>query len=218
MGIGGVAILVSLGMWQVQRLAWKEGILAEIEARIAADPVALPASVDPVADEYLPVEVTGQFGESGLRVLASRKQIGAGHRLIQVFETGERRIMIDRGFLKLNDTAPPLPEGEVTITGNLAWPEETDGFTPEPDEATNQWFAREVPDMAAALDTEPLLIVVRSLSYDAGPVDPMPVSTAPIPNDHREYAITWFSLAAIWLAMTLYLLYRTGRPQKGETT
>ena len=62
MGIGGVAILVSLGMWQVQRLAWKEGILAEIEARIAADPVALPASVDPVADEYLPVEVTGRFG------------------------------------------------------------------------------------------------------------------------------------------------------------
>lgn len=218
MGIGGVAILVSLGMWQVQRLAWKEGILAEIEARIAADPVALPASVDPVADEYLPVEVTGQFGEAGLRVLASRKQIGAGHRLIQVFETGERRVMIDRGFLKLNDTAPPLPEGEVTITGNLAWPKETDGFTPEPDEATNQWFAREVPDMAAALDTEPLLIVARSLSYDAGAVDPMPVSTAPIPNDHREYAITWFSLAAIWLAMTLYLLYRTGRPQKGETT
>jgi surfeit locus 1 family protein len=53
--VGGVAILVSLGVWQVQRLAWKEGVLAEIEARIAAAPVALPEAPDPEADRYLPV-------------------------------------------------------------------------------------------------------------------------------------------------------------------
>ncbi|MBY6166783.1 SURF1 family protein [Pseudooceanicola nitratireducens] len=217
-GIGGAAVLVSLGMWQVRRMEWKEGVLSAIEARIAAAPIALPQNPTEQSDQYLPVTLSGHFGETGLRVLSSRKQVGPGHRLIHRFETGDRSIMIDRGFLPNVDTAPALPSGEVTITGNLAWPDETDSFTPEPDITGGLWFARDVAAMAAALGTEPVLVVARDTSYDAGAVGPMPVTTVGIPNDHREYAITWFSLAAIWLAMTGYLFYRTLRPQKGEAT
>ena len=60
-GLAGVAILVALGIWQVQRLAWKEGVLEKIEARIAADPVSLPEAPDSEQHKYLPVEVNGKW-------------------------------------------------------------------------------------------------------------------------------------------------------------
>lgn len=217
-GIGGAAILVSLGLWQVRRLEWKEAYLAEIDARIADVAGPLPTVAVEQTDQYLPVQVTGHYGETGLRVLASIKQIGAGHRLIQRFETGDRSILVDRGFLRDGTAATGLPGGDVTILGNLAWPDETDSFTPAPDIAGGLWFARDVAEMAAALGTEPVLLVASDVSYDPDPVMLTPVSSAGIPNDHRNYAITWFSLAAIWLAMTGYLIYRTMRPQKGEAT
>lgn len=217
-GIGGVAILLSLGFWQVRRLEWKETYLAEIEARIHAAPQLLPTVPVETTDQYLPVEVTGHFGETGLRVLSSMKQIGPGHRLINRFETGDRSILVDRGFLRDGTDTPAPPTGDVTLRGNLMWPDETDNFTPEPDIAGGLWFARDVAAMASALGTEPVMLVVTEVSYDPSPVTPAPVNTDNIPNDHQGYAITWFSLAAIWLAMTGYLIYRTVRPQKGATT
>ena len=217
-GIGGAAVLVSLGVWQIQRLNWKQDVLAGIEARIAASPIALPQTINPDTDQYLPVTITGRFGETGLRVLASRKQIGPGHRMIQRFETGDRSILVDRGFLRKDDPATPPPAGDVTINGNLMWPDETDGFTPAPDIAGGLWFARDVAAMAAALGVEPTLVVAREMDLDDGAVQPMPVSTVGIPNDHLNYAFTWFALAAIWLAMTSVLIYRTQRQQGGGTT
>ena len=61
MGVAGCAVLIALGTWQVQRLTWKTAILDQITATIIAPPVALPANPDPVADEYLPVMVSGQI-------------------------------------------------------------------------------------------------------------------------------------------------------------
>ncbi|WP_375175285.1 SURF1 family protein [Pseudooceanicola sp.] len=217
-GIGGVAILLALGSWQLRRLEWKESYLAAIEARIGESPEALPVVPYAQTDQYLPVALTGRFGETGLRVLGSRKQIGPGHRLIQRFETGDRSVLVDRGFLRDRDTAPDLPAGEVSIRGNLLWPDESDSFTPAPDITGGLWFARDVAAMAAALGTEPVLIVASEVSYDPGAVTPVPVTTEGIPNDHRNYAITWFSLAAIWLAMTAYLIYRTVSAKKGDVT
>lgn len=206
-GLIGGAILISLGIWQVNRLAWKEAILARIEARIADAPVALPATPDPEADRYLPVTATGRFTGEHLDVLVSRKQIGPGIRVIEVFETQDnRRILIDRGFLPDDARSAPRTSGPATVEGNLHWPEETDSFTPPPDPKTGLWFARDVAAMAQALNTEPTLIVARKPT--GGAIEPMPVDTSGIPNDHMNYAITWFSLAAVWLGMTAYLLWR----------
>ncbi|KIN60289.1 Surf1 family protein [Sulfitobacter noctilucae] len=207
-GLGGAAILVSLGVWQIQRLAWKEGVIADIDARILATPVDLPASPDPATDAYLPVQATGVMAGDTLRVLVSQKDIGAGYRLITAFENAGVRVLLDRGFIAVNAAQPDSPAAEVTVTGNLQWPQETDDFTPEPDIANNIWFARDVPAMAAALDTDPVLIVARSVSPAESGVAPFPVDTSRIPNDHLQYAITWFSLAAIWLAMSLLFLRR----------
>lgn len=213
-GIAGVMVLIGLGKWQLDRLAWKEAILADIEARISAAPVMLPDEANSQADRYLPVRVTGEMGERVLRVLVSRKQVGAGYRLISALDTGARRVLLDRGFLEVADDVP-TPGGEVTVTGNLHWPDDRLSSTPENDVAGNTWFARDIVQMAEELGAEPLLIVAREVSPPEQGVTPLPVDTAGIPNDHLEYAITWFSLAVIWAAMTGAFIWRARRAVKG---
>ncbi|MEX3014599.1 SURF1 family protein [Gymnodinialimonas hymeniacidonis] len=210
-GLIGAAILVSLGVWQLQRLAWKEGVLAEIDARISAAPVAVPATPDPVADRYLPVTAEGVFAGDPLRVLVSVQGSGPGYRLISPFEADGRRVLLDRGFLAEGVALPEPHEGPITVTGNLHWPDEVDGFTPEPDIARNQWFARNVDAMAAHLGTEPVFIVLREMSVSDAPVTPLPVTSEGIPNNHLGYAVQWFGLALVWLGMTAFLAWRITR-------
>ena len=213
-GLVGAAILIGLGVWQMQRLAEKEGILAQIEAKIAADPVVLPERLAKDPDQYLPVTVTGIYTGEGLDVLVSRKEIGAGYRVIAVMQAEGRRVLIDRGFLKDEDRVTPRPDataGKVTVTGNLLWPDEVDYFTPDPDIKTGLWFARDLPEMARALNANPVLVVQSAATLADPMIEAMPVDTVSIPNRHLGYAIQWFGLAAVWLGMTGYLLWRIRR-------
>ncbi|MDZ4095090.1 MAG: SURF1 family protein [Paracoccaceae bacterium] len=209
-GFAGMAVLIGLGLWQVQRLAWKETVLAQIDARIGAAPVAIPHAPDMAADRFLPVVAEGHFTGEMIDVLVSRKQIGPGFRVIAVLETATgRRILIDRGFLPEAARGLPREVRAVSVTGNLLWPAEVDGFTPKPDAAHGIWFARDLPALALALKAEPVLVVARSDTGDG--IEPMPVDSAAIPNDHLNYAITWFSLAFVWAGMTGLLLWRIRR-------
>ncbi|MCG6904124.1 MAG: SURF1 family protein [Rhodobacter sp.] len=207
-GLFGTAILIGLCVWQVQRLAWKQAMLAEIEARISAAPVALPEAPDPVHDRYLPVSATGVLTGERLLVLASVRQTGAVYRVISVLETNGRRVLVDRGTIPVQDGGPASATGAVSVIGNLHWPEETDRFTPAQDPGTGLLFARDVPEMAALLTSEPVLIVARAVSPADPGVTPLPVGTEGIPNDHLTYAITWFLLALVWAGMTAFLLWR----------
>ena len=211
-GVIGAAILISLGVWQLQRLAWKEAMLAEMEARIAEAPDPLPA--EPSREEHLyeAVEVTGRYLPQELHALTSTRAAGAGYRVISSFETeGGRRVLVERGFVPQaeKEAERPLPGAPITVTGNLHWPQETDGFTPDPDLEGNIWYARDVPAMAAALDTEPVLLIARK-GRGAG-LMPLPLDTSGIPNDHLGYAVTWFSLAIVWAGMTVFWLWRIRR-------
>ncbi|MGR3762085.1 SURF1 family protein [Roseobacteraceae bacterium NS-SX3] len=211
----GLAALLGLGAWQLQRLAWKEDILATIEERIAGEPGPLPAEPDPETDKYRPVKLEGEILEGELHVLTSAKDRGPGYRVIAPFRTEDgRRILIGRGFVPAQAKSADRTAGPATVTGNLHWPQEVDGFTPAPDLAANIWYARDVEAMARALETEPVLVVLREAPGSEG-VLPQPVDTAAIPNDHLQYAITWFSLAFIWAAMTVYFLRRPRAKSEG---
>ncbi|MEM1065625.1 MAG: SURF1 family protein [Pseudomonadota bacterium] len=209
LGVSGAALLIALGVWQVQRLEWKESVLSEIDARINASPVAVPDAPDAERDRFLPVTASGQFAEEEIHVLVSTRQEGAGFRIISPFETeAGRRFLVDRGFVKDELKGEARPSGEAAVTGNLHWPDEIDRFTPEPDLGANIWFARDVPALAEALGTEPVLIVARASSLEDTGIRPLPIDSSGIPNDHLEYAVTWFGLAAVWIAMTALLLWR----------
>ena len=214
-GLLGAAVLVGLGVWQIQRLDWKEAILADIDARITATPVALPAAPDAQADRYLPVTFTGQVQDPAIRVLVSQKQVGAGYRIIRPVQVGERRIMVDLGFLPIQSPTPAAPADPVTVTGNLHWPDEIDSYTPAPDLGADIWFARDLPLMADHLGAEPILIVARATSLPDSPLTPLPLDTSGIPNDHLGYAVTWFGLAIVWVVMTGFFLWRIRKPAKG---
>lgn len=210
-GITGTAILLSLGLWQMQRLAWKEGILADIDARITAVPVAVPAAPDPMQDRFLPVTAMGRLQGPEIHVLVSTKSRGAGYRVIRAIETDTARLLVDLGYMPLTAKEVARPDLQTTVTGNLHWPDEIDSYTPENDLSKNIWFSRDVETLARALGTQPILIIARATTPAAPGLTPLPVDSSTIPNDHLQYAVTWFLLAVIWVGMTGYFVYRQRR-------
>ncbi len=210
LGVFGVASLSALGVWQVQRLQWKQEILAKIDSRIAESPAPLPARPLEDRDNFLAVAAGGHVRGPELLMLLSRPGHGPGFRVIAVFETGGRRVLLDRGFIPERARGSERAGGWVDVVGNLHWPDEWDAFfTPEPE--GNLWFARDVEAMANALGAEPVLIVARAAEPPQPGLLPWPVDSSEIPNNHRNYAITWFLMAAAWCGMTALWVWRISR-------
>ena len=229
LGIAGVAVLLALGFWQLQRLEWKQGVIAELETRLAAEPVPLPEAPDPESHRLLRVSVTGRLGQRELQVIASIKRVGPGYRVIVPMEiaadgqaTG-RAIMVDLGFVpeRLKD---PATRGDSQraqdrgltdeVIGLLHWPDEVDSFTPEPDLKRNIWFARDVAAMAEHLGTEPVLLIAERHPDGEMPLPLPPV--ADLPNRHLEYVLTWFGLALVWAVMTVLWARSEWRRREAE--
>lgn len=213
--LAGTGVLAGLGVWQLQRLEWKEALIARLEARLAAEPVAVPDAPDPERDAFLRVRGEGRVGGDELHVLTSLKPLGPGFRVIAPLALADgRRVLADLGFVRQTDKDVERPPAEGAVVGALYWPEETDGFTPEPDRGANIWFARDLPAMAAALGTEPILIVAET-----HPMGDWPRALrlgVNLPNDHLQYALTWFSLAVIWAVMGTMLVRRERRRLGGR--
>ena len=209
-GLGGVLVLCSLGIWQVQRMYEKRAQLDAMTAGITTPAVPVPVLMDPETDRYRPVRVAGDFTGETLYVLSGKPLLGAGVQVISVLQTDTgRRLLIDRGFLLDEDKTKPLTQIQADFVGNLMWPRDSNDYTPPPDAKTGLWFARDADAMAEKLNTEAVIIVAREPTGDG--IDAMPVDTASIPNDHWGYAITWFSLALVWAVMTAALVWRIRR-------
>ena len=207
MGIVGVAVLMSLGFWQLRRMEEKRVYLDAIEARISNAPIPLPEVPEEGKHKFQAVWAEGRFTGGYLEVLAGQTGASPGVLVIEAFELpGGRRIMVQRGFLDEEARKLPRAPHEAKVEGNLHWPQDADSYTPPPDTKTGLWFARDVPAMAAKLGTEPTLIVASKPTGDG--IAPVPVNTSGIPNDHWGYAIQWFLLAATWAGMTVFLLWR----------
>jgi surfeit locus 1 family protein len=209
-GLGGVAILLALGFWQVRRLEWKEAVLAEISARMEAPAGAVPLDATEARDEYLHVLVSGRLLPDEVHVYTSAPPFGVGYRVIAPLALDDgRTVLLDRGFVPIGEKDAPRLIGPIRVEGALLWPDETDSYTQAPDLAKNIWLARDLPAMAEALRAEPILIVTQASDDENAPM-PLPVGVN-IRNDHLQYAVTWFSLAAVWAMMTGYLIWRIKR-------
>jgi surfeit locus 1 family protein len=212
LGIAGCGVLVSLGVWQVQRLAWKENILIELDNRLSDAPTPFTITANEADDEYTRVTLSGTPTGEELHVLTSGTAQGTGYRVISKFILDDGTAMlVDLGLLPLDakDAAPLV--APMQITGTLLWPDDQNSSTPDPDLIKNIWFARNTAIMASMLSTQPFMVVAST----ATPTDPrltlLPVETSGIKNDHLEYAITWFLLALVWAIMTFFLIFRTTR-------
>ena len=210
-GVVGTAVLIGLGAWQLKRLAWKEQQIAKLEQRLSQTPVALPEQPDAQRDKFLRVALTGSIDGRELHVLTSQMPWGAGFRVIvPVTDASGRTVLVDLGYVPEAAKDPASrPATTVDAVGALYWPNETDGFTPQPDRAANIWFARDLDAMAGALGTEPLLIIAERHGIGDWP-KPLRLGVN-LPNDHLQYAITWFTLALIWAVMSTMLVRRENK-------
>src|SRR5690606_34194682 len=137
-GIVGTAILLSLGFWQVQRLTWKQGVIAHIDSRLSEDAGGIPAAPTEAEHEYPAVRLEGRIEPGELHVLGSHG--GIAFRVIApLVLADDRRVMIDRGYVSEATKDDARPIGPVEGEGNLLWPDETDRFTPDPNLDRNIW-------------------------------------------------------------------------------
>lgn len=226
-GVLGVAVLSGLCVWQIQRLEWKESVIATLEARLATAPTPLPAVFDPPSQEFTRVRVTGSFdgavgahGYADAPLLVSLPGLGPGYRVIQPFLTSDdRRVMVDRGYVPLTaknergaaSRPTPAPEEPVTLVGALRWPDEEAGGKPY-GENDNVWTARDLPVMARLFDAEPVLIVAETSTAVGDWPIPLPIKAVNITNNHFNYAVTWGALALVWAVMTVWLAFFRPRP------
>jgi surfeit locus 1 family protein len=212
-----LAILCGLGTWQLQRLAWKEDILARIAALKDAPPepaeVVLKRIGDGLSADYLRVELDCPALETLPTVrLYALKDGRIGDRLIAacpVDAAPYRSLLVDRGFLADGQAAAPGRPLTTHVVGVLRQGDKPSPFTPKRDPAGGRWFGRDVPAMAAALKATypaPLFLMLESPA-PAGPPAPSPLP-ADIPNRHLEYALTWFGLALTLLAVYIAKLVR----------
>jgi surfeit locus 1 family protein len=222
-----VAILIGLGTWQRERLAWKEGLIAALEERLAAAPVPLPSPAAwaglTASDEYRRVaaEVTFLHDKEALVYTSGsslRRDIGGpGYWVFTPARlAGGAIVMVNRGFVpEARRAAATRPEGQVegavAITGALRWPDPVGVFTPAPNPSSNQWFSRDPRGIAAAkglADAAPFYIEQETPEPPGG--WPKPGRLYPhLPNNHFGYMLTWYGLAAALLAV--YGAFLAGR-------
>lgn len=224
-----LALLVGLGVWQLQRLAWKEGLIAEIETRAKTAPVGLRAALAAARAGgdvgYLRVKAEGRFLNDKERYLFALADGTMGWDVITPLATADGDVLlIDRGFVPdaLRDPSSRKegePEGIVTVTGLARTPEAQGTFTPDNEPARNRWFWRDLPAMAASMfPGEALKLAPFFLDAEKSEVPggwPLGGQTRlDLPNNHLQYAVTWFALAAAIAA--LYVYYVVSRLREGR--
>lgn len=209
-------VLIGLGTWQVQRLHWKQEVIARIEHAEANAPV--PLTADPLP--YAKVLTEGRLRED-LAVLfgAEVRETPAGpkmgaHLIVPLERDSARPLLVDRGWVPLAPTAPlDIPSASVSLTGFVRPPEEPGWFSAADNVAERHFYTLDPQAIAAALrlkNAEPFILVV--LGPKPASLWPEPAHHLPQPpNNHLSYVITWYGLAAA-LGVIFVVYARKGAP------
>ena len=209
----------ALGVWQVERRAWKLDLIDKVEQRIHAAPAALPPPSAWTSDNaYRRVRLTGRFLHDKETLVQAVTNLGPGWWVVTPLvrsgpDGSGETILINRGFVP-NDRAAPATRpqgqisGEVTITGLMRDSEPGGGFLRSNDPAAGKWYSRDVAALATARrlrNTAPFFIDADATPNPGGyPVGGQTVIA--FRNNHLMYAITWFGLAALSIAGAFIVL------------
>ncbi|MDO3434205.1 SURF1 family protein [Rhizobium sp. CBN3] len=219
-----LAILLSLGTWQLQRLHWKQGLLADIAARQAAAPVPL-AEIEAMAAsggdiEYRKVTATGRYINNKERHFFATWHGQTGFYVYTPLELADGRVLfVNRGFVPYENKEPEMRmQGQLTdqqavtglarakLAGKPSW------LVPENDVAKNIFYWKDLDVMAESVGLEkarvlPFFVDADSTSNPAGlPIGG--VTQVDLPNDHLQYALTWYGLAAVLVAVVAISWFR----------
>jgi surfeit locus 1 family protein len=218
-----VAVLVGLGTWQLQRLEWKTDLIADLQARTSAEPISLSqALADPEEARFRPVRVTGRWLHDRTLNLVARTYRGEPglHAVTPLRLSDGRTLLVDRGWVPLSEADPDrrrdgMPEGIVTLVGLARLPgwHGSDFARPENAPAANEWLWIDPEAMAAAAGIEDVVQDLYLAARDDQHPGRYPIggrTRVDLPNNHLQYAITWFVLAAA--ALVVFVLSQRRKP------
>jgi surfeit locus 1 family protein len=224
--VPALLILLGLGTWQVQRLHWKEGLIAQRDRMVAAPPTAPPQTLaEAQADQFRHVRDDGVLLNDKEIYLAATSDPGEpGYQVLTPLqEAGGRIVFVNRGFvaLELKDKAKRAAgelSGTVHIAGLLRVPpaKKPTFFLPDNRPDLNLWFWVDLPAMAKAAgvpDAAPFYIDADAAPNPGG-WPKGAVTRLALPNDHLQYAITWYALAVALIV--IYIVYHRRNPPKGN--
>lgn len=218
-------MLLLLGNWQLQRLAWKEGLLATIEMRMQQPPTDLDSALSTWQEEgdvdYLPVTLEGRFLNDREQYFLATYEGQSGWYVFTPLQMADgRAVIVNRGFVPYDLRNPdkrswqPV-ENSVTIVGLARNPlsEKPGSLLPDNTPAERTWYWKDHAAMARTMELseatlQPFFVDVSTTdgAVAAGPIGS--VTRISLPNNHLQYAITWFGLAAALVVITGVFLWR----------
>jgi surfeit locus 1 family protein len=211
-----IAGLVSLGVWQLERRVWKLALIAQVDRRLAAAPVAAPG---PEAwlrigkdDAYTRIVLHGTLQNDRATLVQAATELGAGYWVMTPIATNRGfTVLVNRGFVqpeRKGQAAVGL-SGPVTITGLLRVSEPKGGFLRTNDPSADHWYSRDVAAIAAKRklrQVAPYFVDADARSEPGWPRGGLTVIA--FPNNHLQYALTWFAMAAVLAFMSLRVALR----------
>lgn len=213
-----VAAMLALGTWQVQRLEWKTALIERVESRMAAKPVPLPEKLaDPAAWEFRRVTMAGHFLFDREILVGPRTHEGkpGQHMYVPFRRASGGTVFVNRGWIPSDAKKEAFrPAGIVQVEGIVRLPERN-MFTPENDATGGAWYWPDIPAMAQnAKLQDAATVIVEAAGGKAGVYPLAETRAANIRNDHRQYAIFWFGMAFVMMAV--YILASLGPQDKLE--
>jgi len=216
--VTALAVMVALGTWQLERREWKEALIAQLDRKLSAPPTDVAPrehwpQLNPGQDEFRRVTFPAEFipGQEAL-VYSSGSPLrpdttGPGYWVFAPARLPDGSVVVvNRGFVPEGRQDPKTrpegtPSGTVQIVGAMRWPEPRGLFTPNDDPARGLWFARDPAAMAAAKtwgEVAPFYLDQEAPPAPGGLPKVGPLKPS-LPNNHLQYAVTWYGLALVIL-------------------
>ncbi|MGY6270797.1 SURF1 family protein [Achromobacter denitrificans] len=217
LGVVAAAIfagLCALGTWQVHRLAWKRALIAQVEQRAHAPATPAPGRAEWSGltsgnAEYRRVSAAGAYQYDRQTLVQAATELGSGYWVMTPLQLADGgTVLVNRGFVlpEWRKSQPPAapPAAQASVTGLLRMGEPGSGFLRNNDPASNLWYSRDLPAIAAArglTDVAPYFIDADAVAgeTDARKAPVGGLTVLAFPNNHLVYAITWYALAAMVL-------------------
>ncbi|WP_138956681.1 SURF1 family protein [Sphingomonas sp. KC8] len=223
-----VAALIGLGLWQVDRLAWKQQLIASIDTRIHAAPVAAPGpdewpAIKAASHAYRRVEARGSFLHAQTSFVQAATARGSGFWVMTPLATDRGfTILVNRGFV------PPEARAAIAgmrtaepagVTGLLRITEPGGGFLRRNDPAAGRWYSRDVAAIATAqrIDHAAPYFIDAAANPDPAALPVSGLTVISFPNHHLGYALTWFTLAAMVIGGYMLLMRDEIRLRRAQT-
>jgi len=217
--LAGIILFLSLGIWQLERRAWKLDLIAAVNERIVAEAVTAPGpsswpDINAADDAYRRVTATGRFVDVAPALVQAVTRLGSGYWVVAPFlSEGGFVVLVNRGFVTKEEAAklPPSAATETTVAGLLRTSEPGGGFLRSNDPPSDRWYSRDVEAIAASRGLEEVAPYFIDAEASDGGVPVGGLTVVQFRNAHLVYALTWFGLAAMLAAWTAYFLRQQRR-------